>query len=142
MQATREAGPLLQAAASPELRSAVRSAPREHTGGLTRCDSHAGARRRLFASGYAAPPTRSYETEGGRYRLRQLVTKQLRTIKRPHSNESNVNERRRHGSRISNDIPGSVLYGTAILYLIRRVCTFSARCVTILALIFKQTLTT
>ena len=87
MQATREAGPLLQAAASPELRSAVRSAPREHTGGLTRCDSHAGARRRLFASGYAAPPTRSYETEGGRYRLRQLVTKQLRTIKRPHSNE-------------------------------------------------------
>jgi hypothetical protein len=32
MQATREAGPLLQAAASPELRSAVRSAPREHTG--------------------------------------------------------------------------------------------------------------
>ena len=79
-----------------------------------RLRQHGATRRREDGTGYGSSLQSNYELLSGRT-----------------GNESNVNERRRHGSRISNDIPGSVLYGTAILYLIRRVCTFSARCVTI-----------
>ena len=80
-----------------------------------RLRQHGATRRREDGTGYGSSLQSNYELLSGR-----TVT------------SSNVNATDRS---ISNDIParipGSVLYGTAILYLIRRVCTFSARCVTI-----------